>query len=288
MRKSFLRSAVNDHVKTSVSTYSFGGYASRGVPYMIDEAARLGFDGIEFCLDGDFSDGELRSFAKCAKDAGLSPVCSCVGADFLNCESLENEYKKIEREVRRAAALGVPLLRHDVSRGLPGKTGDRDYAESLPVLAESCRRITEYARRFGIRTCTENHGYFSQDSRRVLSLFEAVGDRNFGLLCDIGNFMCADEDPSVSVASVAPYAIHVHAKDFYLLRGKEPTGDGWFPTRGGDYLRGAVIGEGDARVGDSLASLRAAGYDGFVTVEFEGTEDNLEGISRGLEFLTNV
>ena len=268
-------------MRYSVSTYSFGGYASRGVPFMIDEAARLGFDGIEYCVDGEFSDDELRSFSKRARDAGLSPVCSCVGADFLNCES-------VERATRRAAALGVPLLRHDISRGLKGGLSDRDYTDALPVLADACRWIAEYARSFGVRTCTENHGYFSQDAARVLSLYKAVGDDNFGLLCDIGNFMCADEDPVASVAAVAPYAVHVHAKDFYLFRGKEPTGNGWFPTRGGDFLKGAIIGEGDARVGESLFALRSAGYDGFVTVEFEGVEDNLVGIARGLEFLANV
>lgn len=275
-------------MRYSVSTYSFGGYASRGVPFMIDEAARLGFDGIEYCIDGGFSDDELRSFSKRARDAGLFPVCSCIGADFLNCESVDAECQKVEGEIRRAAILGVPLLRHDISRGLSGKLSAGDYEVALPVLADACRRVTEFARGLGVRTCTENHGYFSQDAARVLSLYRAVSDDNFGLLCDIGNFMCADEDPVASVAAVAPYAVHVHAKDFYLSRGKEPRGGGWFPTRGGDFLKGAIIGEGDARVGESLSALRSAGYDGFLTVEFEGSEDNIEGIARGLRYLTNV
>ena len=275
-------------MKYSVSTYSFGVYASRGVPFMIDEAARLGFDGIEYCIGGEFSDGELRSFAKRARDAGLDPVCSCVGADFLRCEDARSEILRVEDEIRRAAILGVPLLRHDVSCGYPDRLTDADYEEALPTLADACRRITEYARGLGIRTCTENHGFFSQDASRVLSLYKAVGDENFGLLCDIGNFMCADADPVESTALVAPYAVHVHAKDFYLSREKEPAGEGWFPTRNGGSLLGAVIGEGDARAGESMAVLRKAGYGGFVTVEFEGREDNLVGIARGLEFLTNV
>ena len=275
-------------MKYSVSTYSFGPYASRGVPFMIDEAARLGFEGIEFCLDEEYSDDELRSFAKRARDAGIAPVCSCVGADFLRCSDFREEIRKVEREVRRAAALGTTLLRHDVSVGSPGKLSDRDYDDALPTLTDACREITEYARGFGIATCTENHGYFSQDASRILKLYGSVGDGNFGILCDIGNFMCADADPVESTALVAPYAVHVHAKDFYLSREKEPAGEGWFPTRGGGSLLGAVIGDGDARAGESIAALRSAGYDGFVSVEFEGREDNLVGIARGLEFLTNV
>ena len=95
IERSSPHSAGNDRVKYSVSTYSFGAYASRGVPFMIDEAARLGFDGIEYCLDGEFSRGELRSFAKRARDAGIEPVCSCVGADFLRCDDLEAELSRI-------------------------------------------------------------------------------------------------------------------------------------------------------------------------------------------------
>ena len=61
---------------------------------------------------------------------------------------------------------------------------------------------------------TENHGFFSQDSCRVEKLYTAVNHPNFGLLCDIGNFVCADEDPAKAVARVAPYTRYVHAKDF--------------------------------------------------------------------------
>ena len=277
-------------MKFSVSTYSFGKYCSRGVPYMIDRAAELGFDGIEFCLGDGFSDSELISFGRRVRDAGLDPVCSCVGADFLSCPSgdISTEIEKVKNEVRRAELLGVPLMRHDVSVGAGGKLTDKDYADALSVMAEACREITRFASERGVRTCTENHGYFSQDARRVVSLIEAAGDVNFGALCDIGNFMCADEDPPESVSILAPYAFHVHAKDFCLFRGTEPPGGGYIPTRGGDFLLGTAIGDGDAKAAESLAVLKRAGYDGFVTVEFEGREDAISGISRGLEFLKNT
>jgi sugar phosphate isomerase/epimerase len=117
-------------------------------------------------------------------------------------------------------------------------------------------------------------------------LINEVGHENFGALVDIGNFMCADEEPWKSVAVMMPYAYHVHAKDFFLKRGVEPNpGKGWTLTRGGDYLRGTIIGHGDARVAQSLATVKRCGYDGFITVEFEGIEDNLLGIAEGLSNL---
>jgi len=87
---------------------------------------------------------------------------------------------------------------------------------------------------------------------------------------------------------MAPYAVHVHAKDFHWKSGMEPNpGKGWFLTRAGNYLRGAIIGHGEAKVKQSIDTLKRAGYDGYVTVEFEGIEDKLKGIELGRENLAS-
>ena len=62
-------------------------------------------------------------------------------------------------------------------------------------------------------------------------------------------------------------------------------GDTWFKTRAGNYLRGAVIGHGDAKVYQCIQILKSSGYDGYYSVEFEGIEDNLVGIELGLKNL---
>jgi sugar phosphate isomerase/epimerase len=157
------------------------------------------------------------------------------------------------------------------------------YAYNLERIAYGCKKVTEYAQTKGIMTMTENHGYYSQDADRVASLIDAVDHDNFGALVDLGNFMCADEDPTVSVGVMAPYAVHVHAKDFHWKSGMHTDpGKGWFQTRAGNFLRGAIIGHGEAKVEQSIHILKKAGYDGFVSVEFEGMEDKLIGIEYGL------
>jgi sugar phosphate isomerase/epimerase len=84
------------------------------------------------------------------------------------------------------------------------------------------------------------------------------------------------------VGVAARYAFHVHAKDFHFKSGMMPDpGEGWFRSRGGNWLRGAIVGHGDVPVLPCLAVLKRAGYDGTVSLEFEGMEDPILGITIG-------
>ncbi len=279
-------------MKTSVSSYSYGGYNSDdklGIYGVIDHAKATGFDGIEF-VEGAWQqdpDGAKKIREHCEK-VGITPVAFLVGADFLNwgSEDGKEEIARIKGLIDTAADLGASMLRHDVTGGVRTRKYGIGYDDLLPTLAERIREVTEYAAEKGIRTMTENHGFFSQDANRVEKLINAVGHPNFGALIDMGNFLCADENPNVSVGVMAPYAFHVHAKDFFVKSGLEPNpGDGWFMSRAGNYLRGAIIGHGDARVAQSIRTLVRSGYDGYMTIEFEGMEDNLRGIEIGYKNL---
>jgi sugar phosphate isomerase/epimerase len=235
-------------------------------------------------LENDIKDIEhAKSLRALAEQEGIAIIALCVGADLVN-KDTATEIERLKSKVDIAAALGATMMRHDITAG--DKSGAKvgiSYDALLDKMADATRAVTEYAESVGVRTMTENHGYFSQDANRVEKLINTVNHPNFGALVDIGNFMCADEDPWKSVGVMAPYAYHVHAKDFHKKSGMEPNpGKGWFRTRGGDYLRGAIIGHGDARVAQSLYVLKKSGYDGYISIEFEGMEDNLKGIELGL------
>ena len=272
-------------IKVSVSSYSFGGnYNSteEGVIEMIEKAAKMGFDGIEF-IEGALCTPEKAHIIKeKCEEVGITPVAFCVGANFAIADKAASdaEVERVCRFIDTTKEMGATLLRHDVAYGPIKKGTGYDYA--IPFMAENIRRVTEYAAKEGVRTMTENHGFFSQDALRVEKLINAVGHENFGALVDIGNFMCADEDPVKSVGVMAPYAFHVHCKDFYFKPGTDVNpGDGWFRSRGGNYLRGTVIGFGAAKASQSIGILKRAGYDGYMTVEFEGGEDAMWGIRVG-------
>jgi len=276
-------------MKPCVSSYSFGRYFGElGPEGVMRKAKEFGLSAIEF-TDGEWTDNLSVDTAKRvrekAEELGIEIASLCVGADFLVGDTAAT-IERLRRCVDFAAALGAKAMRHDVAQQPRGRKYHIGYSDVLPTLASACREVTNYAEQLGVRTMTENHGYFSQDAARVEALINAVGHPNFGALIDIGNFMCVDEDPVVSVGIMAPYAFHVHAKDFHFKPGTlDFPGYGWFITRSGNYLRGAIIGHGDAKVSQSIGILKRAGYTGYVSIEFEGIEDNLLGIRLGLENL---
>jgi sugar phosphate isomerase/epimerase len=117
----------------------------------------------------------------------------------------------------------------------------------------------------------------------VLTLVHAVNRDNFKTTIDIGNFMCVDEDSVAAVKRNIGYASMVHLKDFYLRPSYRNPGEGWFRTASGNYLRGAIFGQGDIDVWEVLRVIKHSGYDGYVSIEFEGMEDCLVGAKSGMD-----
>ena len=142
--------------------------------------------------------------------------CYAIGADMVQ-ETDEDDEKEIERvcrELDNAKILGVSVFRHDAIRTLPKRFPS--FEQALPKLAENIRKVAEYGKSLGIKTMVENHGFICQDSCRVEKLFAAVNHENFGLLVDMGNFMCVDEPSALAVSRCAPYAFHLPQKIFTL------------------------------------------------------------------------
>lgn len=275
-------------MKISVTSYSFWRYLQDGSMRWTDCAARaaeMGFDALEYTdLPGDTQEQRLENAAaiRAAADAVGLPICAyAVGANLYQPTPEQNraEVERVKQLVDVAAVLGAPVMRHDVVWSL-GKQGEaRSFDRMLPCIAANAREISEYASKKGIRTCSENHGLIAQDSDRMERLFNAVAHDNYGLLVDVGNFRCVDEDSVHAVSLLAPYAVHVHAKDF------KPAETNGFLTRGHRYIQGTVVGEGSVPVKQCLAILQRAGYNGYVTLEYEGEEDPLTALPRGLQNL---
>lgn len=278
-------------MKIGVSSYSFSKYMNQTkADYftICDLAKKMGYDVIEF-IDLSLEVQPAESLTKLAKaihrhceEIALPIAAYTVSADFLR----PNEVQTVMEKVDIAETLGAKVLRHDASWSLPE---GMDWRQLIDQIAPDIRRVTEYAAEKGIRTCTENHGYVLQDAERVETLIRTVNHPNYGWLVDMGNFLCADDLPIHAVPIAAPYAFHVHVKDFlYKPADAENPGQGWFPSRNGSYLRGTVAGHGVVPIRRCLEILKKAGYDGVVSYEFEGMEENLPALEAALAFLRGL
>ena len=61
--------------------------------------------------------------------------------------------------------------------------------------------------------------------------------------------------------------------------------EGWIHTRNGNYIRGTVAGHGVVPIRKCLQILKNAGYQGVVSYEFEGHEQNLPALKNALKFI---
>ncbi len=279
-------------MKISVSSYSFQQYINSGKMKQSDvipKAHELGFEAVEFtdllpCENPSYEQQVRYSeeIRNSAEKYGMTINAYTVGANLYqpSKEASETEVKRLLRQLDIAKILGAKVFRHDVAFSLGNA---RSFDEIVPTAAANARAVSEYAESLGIITCTENHGYISQDSDRVERFFNAVNHKNFGLLVDMGNFACVDEDSTSAVSRLAPYAVHAHAKDMAIYSdAKLPH---TMPTRGGNRLRCMIIGYGDIPIKKCIRILKKAGYDGYISIEFEGIEDCIFGIKTGFENL---
>lgn len=242
------------------------------------EIVPLGFDLIK-------EPALVDAIVSAAAEAGIDISNYAVGGNFL--AETQAEYRERIAEAKAhvdvARRLGVKRMRHDVAWRPPEEATILRFEEDLPALVAACREIADYAAPYGITTSVENHGYYVQAADRVQRLVSEVGRSNFRTTLDVGNFMCVDEQPLVSVRKNISIASMVHVKDFYLRPASSDLGEGWFRTSGGAYLRGAIAGHGDAPLADILRVVKSSGYDGYVSIEFEGLEDCRLGTRLALE-----
>lgn len=281
-------------MKLGLSTYSLHGQLSSGamnVVDVIDFAADHGAVHVEIVpLSYNLTEQPelIEHIVQRAKERDIEISNYAIGANFLtdSDEAYEKEIQRVMDEVNIAHQLGVKLMRHDVASSTD--VSIQHFNQQLDRLTSACRRIADHAQQYGITTSVENHGFFIQQADRVQALIQAVDRPNYKTTLDIGNFLCADENPIAAVPQNLPYASMVHVKDFYIRPAYRHPGEGWFTSTAGQYLRGAIIGQGDIDMWEVLRIIKQSGYDGYVSVEFEGLENDLLGARIGLENVQRI
>jgi sugar phosphate isomerase/epimerase len=130
-------------------------------------------------------------------------------------------------------------------------------AQGVEWTAETMKAACDYAAQKGITLGIESHGGITSKASNILAILQRVDSPYAGCNLDISNFQ---EDPYSQVESLIPYATHTHIRDFY----------------GGERRLPLDL--------DRMWQMFAkGGYQGFMSVEYEGEEDAMTGVPKLVE-----
>lgn len=268
-------------IRIAVSTYSYWHFRGEKYPIekVIEEAARLGFDGVEILhrqMAGESPD-YVNRLKRLAFIHGLDLVMLSIHQSFVSPDPAVRR-KNIDHTchcLELAARLGIPCVRLNSGRWgtvksfdelmkvrgaeppLPGYTDEDAFRWCIEAI-EQCLPAAEKA---GVMMALENHWGLTTRPEAVIRIWKAVNSPWLGVNLDTGNYA---GDPYPQIEMLAPYATIVQAKTYF--------GGGEWYTLDLDYPRIARI-------------LRQAGFRGYVSLEMEGKEDPATAVPKSLELL---
>jgi L-ribulose-5-phosphate 3-epimerase len=266
--------------RIGVSTYSFwqfnGPREDVPIESCIDQAAAMGFDGVEI-LHVQMTSEErayVQNLKRRAFSNGLDLMGFSTHQDFVSPDphSRQENVQRTLHQIELAYQLGIPTMRINTGRWgttrsfddlmanrgieppLPGHTEE----EAFGWVIGSIEQLIPKAEECGVVLGLENHWGLGLTPEGVLRIVQAIDSPWLQVTLDTGNFL---EDPYERLEMLAPHTFLLQAKTYY--------GGGKWYTLDLDYDRIAAI-------------MRRSGYRGYVSLEFEGNESPRTGIPKSL------
>jgi sugar phosphate isomerase/epimerase len=251
----------------------------------VDLAAPLGLEGLEY-YSGMLELADPARWAEARRtveERGLVIPMLCCSPDFSHPDA---EFRRVEIEkeknwIRMAAALGAGFCRVLSGQRRPELTRE----QGIEVVAQSIEACLPEAERCGVTLIIENHykddfwSYpeFAQKMDVFCELVERVRHPRFGVNYDPSNAFLAGDDPLELLERVKHRVVTMHASDRSLIEGtledlrREEGGAEGYAKR----LRHGEIGKGLNDYDAIFGTLRAAGFDGWVSIE-----DGVDGMDQ--------
>jgi sugar phosphate isomerase/epimerase len=268
--------------RIAISTYSFWRFrddSKLSIEQCIDQAGKMGFDGVEI-LHMQMESEEpayLQRLKRSAFTSGLDLCGFSTHQGFLSPDASMRQ-KNVDHTIRTielAYALGIPTIRVNTGRWgtskdfdelmanrgieprLPGYTDD----DGFKWVIDSFEKCLPAAKRCGVTMGLENHWGLGLTPEGVLRIVDTIDSPWMQVTMDTGNFL---EDPYDRLEKLAPKTVFVQAKTYY-------GGGIWYELEL-DYPRIAEM-------------LRRHNYRGYLSLEFEGKEDWRTAIPKSLAML---
>jgi len=228
---------------------------------IVENAAKMGFDGVDFrglledidiSRRSEFTTG-LNETKQMFADYGLAVSGISVSARFAVADLVEKQkqFEEARRNMKLAAKLDAYIVRV-FGGSLPES---HNVQKIMPIIAENLRQIGDEAEEYGINLALETHDDWT-DSAVCARLISQVDHPRVRILWDLHHpYRANGEPPEVTYTNLAKYTVGIHVKDSILDDKGQPV-----------YV---LLGEGDVPLKRMLNMLLQGGYDGYATLEWE-------------------
>ena len=230
---------------------------------VLSEMVSLGISATEFGPEGFLPDAPADRAAALA-DAGLSAV----GGFFpvVLHREVPDPLPSIERELAAYVAAGATTLVLSAVTGGAGYDATEQLTDAeWTTLLTNLDRALDAAAAVGVVATLHPHLGTVVETPEAVE--RVVAGSRIGLCLDTGHYTLGGGDPVAFVQRHAGRIVHAHLKDVSLaVAGRVRAGEI-------DYREGVrqgmyrSLGAGDARVGEIVAALSDAGYDGWYVLE---------------------
>lgn len=238
----------------------------------------LDVDGLEFYWGfTPQNPEELDRVRRMVEERGRSIPMMCYSSDFTKPDPMERaqEVEEQKKAIAATAQLGGKYCRVLTGQRRPEVSRE----QGIEWVAAAIREVLPFAADHGVTLILENHykdGYwqypeFAQKMDVFLDVLDAVGTHpNFGVNYDPSNAVVAGDDPYELLEAVKDRVVTMHASDRYLEGGtlddlRRMEAD---PQTGyASILMHGVIGQGMNDYDRIFATLRDAGFTGWISIE---------------------
>jgi len=250
----------------------------------VERAAQIGYRYIEPMVhNGRELLSEAGYFHSVSMDEDPLTIRDICDANHVLCSGLsahcplmrpEISVPYLEKAIRFAATLGAPVVNTD--EGIrPAWLSDD---ECWQVMRYTLKTVLRTAERYNIAVGIEPHQSLSKTTQGLLRIATLVDSPMLRVNYDTGNAFLGGEDPYAGLQAVVDRVVHIHAKDITVQHAEAEKGK----VTGTPV--GCACGDGVIDWTRAVAILKAAGYDGVLSVEC-GTPQQAE---RSLQHLNEV
>ena len=225
----------------------------------VEAAQRYGYEGLELrLLDGEIITSALtREQRQRISTLAARARLSIIGLDT-SLRVAQTDATSRSEQIREGLALLD--LAHDLEtpfiRVFAGPPPDTSVEAAIAGAVATLELLLPRARELGVAIALETHDAFSS-SAVVAQVLKQIEDPMVGALWDLLHPYRVGETAQETARQLGGRLLHVHVKD------------GQRPEEQRTEWKLTLLGEGDVPTQEMLATLRAAGYQGWLSVEWE-------------------